>query len=126
MKELSAVVQKIENAEGSFPDALLEEFAQKIDRIMGAAQTLEMLAPGNLCLERVGKIAEVCKSIGYKAAKKKEIKVLPYCSAFWADTIELMEALLQNVEDPDKSAEISKKFSKILQGRLEWLNNHLK
>ncbi len=99
LEELIDVVDQIETSQGEFPSKLLEEFSQKIDRIMGAAKTL----------------------LGYQAASKRVLALLPLFAAFWADTIEVIQDLLGALEDSDQSEQIAKSFSAVLQKRLEWL-----
>lgn len=124
--ELTEVVEKLEESgAGQFPAALLSDFSQKIDRIMGAAQTLSMADPAHIGLIRIGKIAELCKRVGYKAAEQKDTKLLPIFSAFWADTIEVMEELVEAVTDQAAADRVAASYSKVLQGRLEWLSKQV-
>lgn len=121
LAELTGVVEKLENYNGDFPSGLLEEFSQKIDRIMGAAKTMSLEAPGHLGFVRIGKIAELCKTIGMKAAQQKSPQLLPIYAAFWSDTIEVTQNLVSSIEDVATSEQIAKSFSVVLQKRLEWL-----
>ena len=121
LAELMIVVEKLESSRGAFPSPLMEEFSQKIDRIMGASKTIGLDAPNHLGLQRIGKLAELCKIMGYKAADKKSSALLPIFAAFWSDTIEVIEELLGALEDDQKTQQIVKSFSAVLQKRLEWL-----
>lgn len=125
LSELNAIVMRLEDHRGDFPDALLEEFAQKIDRVMGAAKTLSLMQPDHLALQRIGKLAEICKSLGYKTAEKQAADLVAYLAAFWADTIDVIEDLVTHLDDAEKNAEIAKNFSTVLQKRLEWLTKKL-
>lgn len=126
IEELGDVVEKIEEStSGAFPAPLLSDFSQKIDRIMGAAQTLSMADPEHQGLARIGKIAELCKRVGYKAAEQKDPRLLPIFSAFWADTIDVMEELVEGVNDVEVTKRVVQSFSKVLQGRLEWLSKQV-
>lgn len=124
--ELTDVLTRIEASKGDFPAALFDEFAQKIDRIMGSAKTIGVHVPNHEGLIAIGKMAELCKYVGYKAAEKKDPRVVPICAAFWADTLENMTTLMNHLEDPPKSAEVAKGFTEVLQSRLKWLAGHLK
>lgn len=106
---------------GKFPADLLRDFSQKIDRIMGAAKTMSLEAPDHPGFQRMGKLAELCKILGYKAAERQVPALIPIFAAFWADTIEVTKNLLDAVEDLAKTDEISKAFPRVLQKRLEWL-----
>jgi hypothetical protein len=125
LAQLEVVTQALEDHQGDFPDALLEEFAQKIDRVMGAAKTLSLMDPAHQGLQRIGHLAEICKSIGYKAAEKRAVTLVPFFAAFWADTIEVIASLTATIEDAEKNAQIAKTFSEVLQKRLEWLGEKL-
>ncbi len=128
LQELTEAVDKLEDSAlgEEFPSTLLEEFSQKVDRIMGAAKTISMMAPGHEGLVRIGKLSEVCKHVGYKAAERKEVLLLPLFAAFWSDVIEVIQNLLNVLEDDAKTAQISQQFSPVLQKRLEWLASKLK
>ncbi len=121
LKELETVVERLEVATGTFPEELLTEFAQKIDRIMGAAKTLQLMDPSHLGLASIGKLAELCKSIGYKAAEKKNLSLMPFFAAFWAETIETIDELLDQLQNLARTREIAESFPKVLQNRLAWL-----
>jgi hypothetical protein len=126
LEELTTVVDSLEDASGEFPEELLKEFALKIDRIMGAVKTLVQMddvpaGQENQGLVSIGKLAEVCKSLGYKAADKKNPALMPFFAAFWAETIEVIGELLDNFQNKEKTAEICKTFPLVLQNRLKWL-----
>ena len=92
---------------------------------MGAALTLVEIEPGHFGLEKIGKIAELCKSLGYKAAAAKNPKLLPIFASFWEDSLEVVDDLLINLEDHQKSKVICENFASIVQKRLEWLGEKL-
>ncbi len=121
LAELTVLVEKLEIVQGDFPSALLAEFSQKIDRIMGAAKTMSLEAPEHPGFQRIGRLAELCKVMGYKAAERKSAPLLPIFAAFWGDTIEVTQNLVRAVEDLPKTEQIAKSFSAVLQKRLEWL-----
>jgi len=120
--ELEETVESLEGARSEFPAQQLEEFAQKIDRIMGAAKTLLTMAPEHPGLKAIATLSEISKRIGYQAAKKKQQNVIPLFAAFWADMIESIDELLDLLDDPKKSDSYVKTSVKVLQSRLEWLS----
>lgn len=126
LSELSLVVEFLENVVSDFPADKLTEFAQKIDRIMGTAKTLEMESPNHAGLTRIGKIAELCKSLGYSASQLKIPEVIPIFAAFWADTLDIISELIESLEDERKTEAISNRFSLVLQKRLTWLSDKVK
>ncbi|MDR3606922.1 MAG: hypothetical protein P4M08_06020 [Oligoflexia bacterium] len=123
LKELKEIVSRLETETGRFPEKLLTEYAQKIDRIMGAAKTIGVLDPDHIGLKSIGTLAELCKSIGYKAATKRQPALMPFFAAFLSDTIEVIESLVKNLDDTEASRIIASEFSSILQGRLAWLKS---
>lgn len=120
-KELKGVVERLETPSSEFPAALLQEFSQKIDRIMGAAKTLSLEAPEHQGLRRIATFAEICKYIGYKVAEQKQVKIIPIVAAFWSDVLAATEDLLAAFEDESKAAQITRDFVPVLTKRLEWL-----
>jgi chemotaxis protein histidine kinase CheA len=125
LDELENVVELLEDAGGDFPDQELEHFAQRIDRIMGAAQTLSMLEPEHQGLVRIGAIAQICKRTGYRAAAAKRADLVPLFAAFWADTIDILRDLIDAVGDEAESARLANSSGKSLLTRLNWLSGKL-
>lgn len=125
LSELEEVVERLEAANASSMQNDLSTFAQKIDRIMGAANTLGMEAPNHLGLQRIGRISELCKRLGYRAAELNLPPLMPIFAAFWADTLEVVSELVNSVENESECTKIAERFSPVLQKRLEWLSGRL-
>ncbi|MEK7691931.1 MAG: hypothetical protein AAB425_13030 [Bdellovibrionota bacterium] len=122
MGELTEVVEKLEEAdEEAFPGALLETFAQKIDRIMGTANTLGQMEPNHEGFKSMGRLCALCKALGYKAAALQKPALIPIFAAFWMDTIEVIEEIIAAIEDEEKCKGITQSFTATVQKRLEWL-----
>lgn len=122
LKDLRNIVERLEDSTSDeFPKDLLEEFANKTDRIMGAAKTFEQMAPGHQVFTQIGKFSELCKATGYKASTLNHQKLIPIFAAFWADTIDILEDLTQHCDDPEKVKEVTQAFIPPLQKRLVWL-----
>lgn len=121
LKELKVVVEQIEDSGEVFPKALLEEFANKTDRLMGTAKTFEAMCPGHKVFFQIGKFCELCKATGYKASTLNHIQLIPIFSAFWADTLDMLEELCNNIETAEKVEEVTRSFAPMLQKRLIWL-----
>lgn len=119
------IIDEVENTTDHFPSELFQEFAGRIDRIMGAAKTISMTAPDHEGLKRIGKLSELCKAVGYKASEQKAIELLPIFAAFLNDTIEIIHELMAAIEDEQKSSQIAGNFSGVLQKRLEWLSSRI-
>lgn len=127
IRELEALVETLEEHEDTveFPSNTLSEFAQRIDRIMGAARTIATFDPKHVGLKRVGSLCALCKRLGYTAAEKQDARLLPIFAGFWADTLENVEVLIDAVEDPARSTAAVQKTTEVLQKRLAWLAGHL-
>jgi type III secretion system FlhB-like substrate exporter len=121
LEELKSVIEKLEEVETEFPKELLEEFANKTDRIMGTANTFYTQFPDHEIFKQIGNFGGLCKATGYKASTLNYLPLIPIFAGFWADTLEIMEALCSNIENPEKIAEINKSSAPILQKRLVWL-----
>lgn len=119
--DLKNIVEKLEDSKDTFPKALLEEFANKTDRIMGAAKTFEQMAPGHPVFNQIAKFSELCKATGYKASTLNHLNLIPIFAAFWADTIDILEDLVLHCEDPEKVKEVTQSYIPTLQKRLVWL-----
>ncbi|MGB0452766.1 MAG: hypothetical protein ACPGJV_03555 [Bacteriovoracaceae bacterium] len=119
-EELNDLVEDIEDQE-EYPIAMLEDFAQKIDRIMGSAETLHMNDPELAFVDSIAIICKLCKKIGYNARNFENPKLLPIYAAFWGDCLEVLEELTKSIEEPHKLKDQTASFIRTLQGRLEWL-----
>jgi chemotaxis protein histidine kinase CheA len=126
LKELADVVEQLESfSGGEFPKNLLNEFAQKIDRIMGAAKTIETIAGQNPVLNRIGKLCELSKKLGYTAAEKGNLALIPIFAGFWADMLDVIDQLLNEIGSEDGGAAADKKLSLSIQKRLKWLGDRV-
>ncbi len=122
LAELRNIVEKLEDNEGDvFPKELLEEFANKTDRIMGTAKTFSEMYPDHPVFQQVGKFGELCKATGYKASTLNHIGLIPIFAAFWADTLDILSDLCENVGDPEKLKVVTMTYIPTLQKRLVWL-----
>jgi len=93
----------------------LEEFGQSVDRIMGAAQTLEMDDIGELC--QMGKI------IGYKASQSQKIALQEVTAGVLFDLCDFLEVLLVNIREGESHSDLNYETFK---DRLQWLADKFK
>lgn len=122
LKDLEGVVERIEEAgEERFPEAELREFAQKIDRVMGAAKTLEAETPGMPGVAFVANVCEACKGMGYQAAALKRVNLIPVFVGFWSETLEILAEVTASLDKPQAAASAVASHSSRLQARLAWL-----
>ncbi len=121
LSELEAVIDELEETTETFPRALLEDFGNKTDRIMGTANTFFGQYPEKEVFKQIGNFGALCKATGYKASTLNHLELIPIFAGFWADTIEIMKDLCDNVDRPEALVEINKKSAPLLQRRLTWL-----
>lgn len=101
-----------------FPAEELKEFAQKIDRVMGAAKNMGLESSG---IVFVAKVSEACKTMGYQAVALQRVNLVPIFAAFWAETIEILSEVVAGLTDPKATAARVGTHSSRLQSRLAWL-----
>ena len=123
--ELIAVVDSLENS-SSFEARLYSEFAQKIDRIMGGAETLVLLEPEHAGLKTMAELARLCKRIGYNVAENKRVDLSAIVSGFLSDVVEVFQTLLRNIDDLENSRKIAEGFGATLKKRLQLVADQLK
>ncbi len=93
---------------------------------MGAAQTLGVMYPANIGLKEIGKIAALCKAMGYKVSEIDAPELLPLFCAFWSDTIEVLSEIIDHLENAEEVSKIAGNFVPVVRKRLEWLSSKIK
>lgn len=109
-EELNQILEEFENDLTN--TQLLEKFGQVIDRIMGAAKSIEASIVGQFC--------ELGKTISYKASQTTETQLLTIVAATLTDDVEIVQSLIANIrsEQEEKVDDINvEAFGK----RLTWL-----
>lgn len=124
-EELDDLVEELEDHD-EYPIEELEDFAQKIDRIMGSAETIHANDPEIAFVDSIAIICRLCKKIGYSAKNNQKQALLPIYSAFWADCLEVLNELTKSIREPHKLADQTAFFTRTLQKRLEWLLEKLR
>ncbi len=121
LKDLKEIIEKLEDVEDVFPKKLLEEFGNKTDRIMGTATTFTQMCPGHPVFIQIGNFCELCKMTSYKASTLNEVSLIPIFTGFWADTVDMLQELVNNVGNPEKVKSMTRDYIPTLQKRLVWL-----
>ncbi len=120
--ELEEITDQLESSDrAATTEVLLKEFSQKIDRIMGAAKNLQIMAPEHKGLAFLATITEMCKNIGYQAAALKRDHLVPIFAGFWAETLDVMREILAAIDSPESTKKVIDTHSETLQKRLAWL-----
>jgi chemotaxis protein histidine kinase CheA len=114
LSELDLLLEGLELNPSDFKS--LEVFGQKVDRIMGAAKSLEF--------HQMGIISEFCKTISYKSAQSKNTDLVTIVVAFLFEAIEVLKDMFNNLEN-NKPAELGPAFIKTILSRLEFISGRL-
>ena len=123
--DLREIVDALDDSQDVFPKELLQDFANKVDRIMGTAETFDMMYPGNPEFQQIGRFSALCKALGYKASTLQDLGLITIFAAFWADTLDILQDLVDNVGDSEKLKEATKGYVPVLQSRLIWLGQKI-
>jgi chemotaxis protein histidine kinase CheA len=109
-QELTTILEDYEDA----PNQLhLEKFGQVIDRVMGAAKSIEADKTGHLC--------ELGKTISYKASQSTDKELLNIVIAVLFDTIEILEKIIASIEENRTENVAGFNFDQF-SSRLRWLS----
>lgn len=120
------LVDILDEVEGEYENrSQLEKFGQVVDRIMGGAQSLEMaLDEPSVGLSMIGKYAQICKTVGYKASQIDDNEEFyNIVVAFLLDANEMLESLVDNLGD-DSNAQST--MSETFLDRLKWISGQFK
>lgn len=111
LEELEQILEEIEDSPSS--SFKFEEFGQKIDRIMGAAKSIDAI--------KTGKICELGKVLSYKAAQSNDETLNGLVCSSLFDALDIVEKLIESIEA--KSEEDGGSISlEAFTGRLKWLS----
>lgn len=114
ISDLESLLEKLEENPSDFQ--LLETFGQKVDRIMGAAKSLEYLT--------IGTITEFCKSISYKAAQSKNTELVIIVVAFLFEAVEALKEMSKTLSTSGLE-QLDPTISKTIFSRLEFISQKL-
>lgn len=108
LKELIRITEVFEDTQ---KPELLGEFGQVIDRIMGAAYTLE--------LDEIGRFCELGKKIGYKASQTTDPKLLQLAGPILADTAEILSTMIKDLNNVQSEGNARVQLE-AFKSRLKW------
>jgi hypothetical protein len=118
LQELGDILEEVE--EDLSKNQKLEDFGQRIDRIMGAAKTLNVDFPHPV-FNDVGAFAEVCKIVGYKASQLKNQP--DFCNivvAFLLDAVDVLNQIVDQLK-PHNKTDINQLIPKTFLDRLRFI-----
>lgn len=121
IEEADEIYNKIEEILDDYEDdpsnAKLEEFGQTIDRVMGAAKSIEAHQTGLYC--------ELGKTISYKASQSNDLKLLDIVVAILFDTVEILKSMNKNILI-DREEKVDGINLEAFATRLHWLADKFK
>lgn len=100
----------------------LGDYGNSVDRIMGGAKSLALLAPADHALHMISDYAALCKAVGYKASQIVGNEQFYFvCVALLLDATETLDLLLDNI-DKD-SGVLRQSIPQAFIERLRWASN---
>lgn len=100
----------------------LDSVGNKIDRIMGTAQNVQMLYPEIENLILISDYAAICKVVAYKAtAIEQNLQFVSVVISFLIDATETLQILIVKSKSPIN--ELKAQFNPAFLDRLKWISN---
>lgn len=99
----------------------LKDFANRIDRVMGGAKSLALMAPPEHPLNLIGDYCAICKSVGYQGAEiQNNDQFYNIVVALLLDAVEMTKILFDRLDS--NVTELKKVFSTTFLERLKWIS----
>ncbi|QDK39716.1 hypothetical protein [Bdellovibrio sp. NC01] len=119
---IEELIDLLESIEGDFSRVHeLADYGNNVDRIMGGAKNLALMADGDHALHMISDYAALCKAVGYKASQIKNNEgFFDVCVALLLDATETLEVLLQHIHDP--AAKLRQTIPEAFIERLRWVS----
>lgn len=118
---IQQMLQVLNGIEGDFEQKQkLENFGQLVDRIMGGAETLSMVIENNEQVVTIGKYAQLCKVVGYKASQVDKETFFDIVVAFLMDASEMLGQIVENL-GTEKEVDLKTALPKTFLDRLKWI-----
>lgn len=120
IKELLGI---LDDVEGRFDQRLeLDGYGQKVDRIMGGSKSLAMSVDKKDRLEYIGRYAELCKLVGYKASQiENNEHFYNIVIGFLMDATEMLEEMVITLNTPQEK-DLKELVSETFLERLRFIN----
>lgn len=119
---IEELIDLLESIEGDFSQVKkLSDYGQNVDRIMGGAKSLALLAPPEHAIHLIGDYSALCKAVGYKASQITDNeKFFDICVAILLDATENLRELLNNIDRDVKS--LKEEIPEAFIERLQWVS----
>lgn len=117
------LVVLLEDIEGDFSKIRqLAEYGNVVDRIMGGAKSLALMATPDHALHMISDYAAVCKAVGYKASQiENNEQFYDICVGLLLDATENLGKLLDHIEET--TAQLKQKIPQTFIERLKWASD---
>lgn len=120
VQECVEILEAIEDDHAQLPR--LENYANRIDRVMGAARSIAMLETDNHALHVIGDSAALCKALGYRClASSPSAELIDTTVAFLMDATELVGDLLERLDE--EGGELRAEMKETFVERLRWISD---
>lgn len=120
---IADLLSLLESIEGDFSQvSRLVDYGNNVDRIMGGAKNLALMATPDHALHMISDYAALCKAVGYKASQISDNEqFFDVCVALLLDATETLDTLLDNIHT--KSATLKETIPQAFIERLRWVSN---
>ena len=115
-------IELLETAENNPSEVeKLSDFANRIDRVMGGAKSLALMAPKDHPLNLIGDYCAICKSVGYQGAQVQgNDELYNVIVALLLDAVEMTQTIFEKLDST--STELKKLFTTTFLERLKWVS----
>lgn len=115
-------IELLETAENNPSEVeKLSDFANRIDRVMGGAKSLALMAPKDHPLNLIGDYCAICKSVGYQGAQVQgNDELYNVIVALLLDAVEMTQTIFEKLDST--STELKKLFTTTFLERLKWIS----
>jgi hypothetical protein len=119
---VSECIELLEIAENDSSEVeKLSDFANRIDRVMGGAKSLALMAAPDHALNLIGDYCAICKSVGYQGAQiQNNDQLFNVVVALLLDAVEMVKILFDKITT--SSSDLKKIFSITFLDRLKWIS----
>ncbi len=116
-------MELLESIEGDFSKVKkLSDYGNVVDRIMGGAKSLALLAPPDHALHLISDYASLCKAVGYKASQiESNQQLFNVCVALLLDGTETLDELIVMIDKTQ--AELKETIPEAFIERLRWVSD---
>ena len=122
---INELIEILEGVEGDISQrGRLEEYGQKVDRIMGTAKSLATADIAKDIMEKIGNYGELCKIVGYKCSQiDKNAGLFDLVIAFLLDATEMLQKMVEDVDQG--KLDFKSLLGQTFLDRLKWIDRQL-